>query len=281
MKYSQLLRAASVVLFTASLEAADWADLRQILSRPRAFPEQRAASASRHAAAGRATLVTDGDTVLPFIVNRNGIVSKIRLINMETREVNTELFLVDDEGFDREIEFRGRGKVASVRAALPPLGALTLETTGTGDAVLAWGFLDAGNNAVAISVSLELASDAGTYAVGYPAQYVNDKRVRVSYDNTGGVSTEINVINLNFEPVQANVVVRGEDGASQYSGTERIPDSGAIGFAPAEVARQAQNARGTVEFTIPATTRFGIAAVAVQFFERGGVNILTGFSTLE
>ena len=269
------------------VEAADRTRLKELLSRRRSTTQPEAekfaprdARLAYQVSRQRATLVTSADVVLPFILNAEGITTRIRFVNMENQPAEFELFFVDDEGFEAEVDIKGRGTVSGIKATVAVGGGLTIETTGTGDDQLVWAFFDAGRNKLGATVTIEVAEEQGTYGASYSAQFLGDTKIRASFDNTGGADSEVDIINVNTEDAEVAITVRGEDGSAILSTTASLSALGAIGFVPAEEARGARNARGTVELSVPANSRGGLAVVVVQFFESGFLTLLPGFATV-
>jgi hypothetical protein len=282
---------ASLLLLCAATtlvaEAADRSKLKELLSRRR-DPAKTAtrfapkdARLAYQAARQRATLVTSADVVLPFVLNGEGITTRIRLVNMEDQPVELEMLFVDDFGVGAEVDIKGKGFVPTVKTTLAAGGSFTIETSGTGDEQLVWAFFDAGRNNVGATATIEVAEEQGTYGASYSAQYLGDTRVLASFDNTNGADSEISIISTDVdEEVEVSIRLRKEDGSPILATTGSIPPLGAVGFVPADEDSGAENVRGSVEISIPSDSRGGLAVVVVQFFESGFLTLLPGFSTV-
>lgn len=251
-------------------------ELRQLLKRPRvAKPKGQV----RGASAFRDTFITDSDVVFPFVVNADGLTTKLQLINFEAKEVEYEIFFVDDEGFPVRLPIRDRGNVSSFKARISNLGSTTIETTATGDLTIAWAFFDAGTNKVAGNAVLELDTEIGIFGASYPSQYFGDKRVKAYFDNTRGDETDFSIVNISTTDAQVAVTLRGEDGSSLRAETIAVPSLGVTNYTPADVAEGARNARGTIDLVYPAGQRGGVAVMGIHFFANdGGLTFHPGFT---
>ncbi|MBL8219219.1 MAG: hypothetical protein JNL62_08310 [Bryobacterales bacterium] len=278
-------RIGSLVVFSAlcavAAEAAGQADLRRLLRQRGSDVKKEKVGRGAKTNLGRAALVTDGDFVMPFIANGDGLRTRIRLLNMENKAVDLELFFIDDDGFDAPVDLRDLGTVENVRLRIPARGVTTVETNARGDDQVVWSFFDAGTNRIAAAVSVEIEGEDGLLGVSYPATHFEDYVTETFFDNTEGSETEISVINLDTRDSTIRVIVRDVDGRQIHTSTRDVAGFGAAGFVPADAVRAARGARGSVEFQQSDSSKAGVAVVAVQFFDSGAINIFPGFSVLE
>jgi hypothetical protein len=251
-------------------------ELRQLLKRPRVAKAK--SGEARQASAFRDTFITDSDVVFPFVVNADGLTTKIQLINFEAREVEYEIFFVDDEGFPVRLPIRDRGNVSSFKARLNNQGATTIETSGTGDLTIAWAFFDAGTAKVAGNAMLELATEQGTFGASYVAQFLGDKRVRAYFDNREDADTDISIVNVSTNDARVNFTLRGEDGSSLLSDSFTVTSLGAANMTPSDLTARARGVRGTLDAIYPAGQRGGLAVVAIRFYPEGGLVFMPGFT---
>lgn len=270
-----------VTLCISAASAAGTDDLRRLLrQRGQNTTKENAVRGARTSLA-RAVLVSDGDFIMPFIANGEGLRTRIRLLNMETEAVDLDLFFVDDDGFDTPVDLKDLGSVENVRLRIPARGVTTIETNARGDDYVVWGFFDAGNARVAATVSVEISGEDGLIGVSYPATHFEDFITATVFDNTEGSDTEVSVINLDTNGSEIRVIVRDAGGRQIHTSTRNIPGFGAAGFVPADAASAAQGARGSVEFRQRDGSKAGVAVVAVQFYDSGAFNIFPGFAVLE
>ncbi len=274
-----------MVLFAAfcamAAEAAGHEDLRRLLRQRGQNTAKENPARGARTSMGRAALVTEGDFVMPFIANGEGLRTRIRLLNMENSDVDLDLFFIDDDGFDAPIDLKDRGTVDNVKLRIPARGVTTIETNARGDDQVVWSFFDAGNARIAATVSVEISGEDGLLGVSYPATHFEDYVTETFFDNTEGSETEISVINLDTGDSSIRVIVRDADGRQIHTSTSDIPGFGAAGFVPADAVRTARGARGSVEFRQRDDSKAGVAVVALQFFDSGAINIFPGFSVLE
>jgi hypothetical protein len=278
-------RIGSLVVFSAlcavAAEAAGQDDLRRLLRQRGQSTSKEKAWRGAKSNLGRAALVTDGDFVMPFIANGDGLRTRIRLMNMENRDVDLELFFIDDDGFDAPVDLKDLGTVENLRLRIPARGVTTVETNARGDDQVVWSFFDAGTARIAATVSVEIEGEDGLLGASYPATHFEDYVTETFYDNTEGTETEISVINLDTRDSAIRVVVRDAEGRRIHTSTRDIPGFGAAGFVPGDAVRAARGARGSVEFQQSGNSKAGVAVVAIQFFDSGAINIFPGFSILE
>ncbi|MBL8211565.1 MAG: hypothetical protein JNK87_12665 [Bryobacterales bacterium] len=263
-------------LFTSHAAAMEPSELRQLLKRPRVAKFKGEA---REASGFRDTFITDSDIAFPFVVNGDGVATKLQLINFEAREVEYEIFFLDDEGFPIRLPIRDRGNVSSFKARISNLGSTTIETTATGDLTIAWAFFDAGTNKVAGNAVLELGTELGIFAASYPAQFFGDKRVKAYFDNTRDNETDFSIVNISTSDAEVAVTLRGEDGSSMKAETIRITSLGVANYTPADASHAARGARGTIDISYPAGQRGGVAVLGIQFYSGdGGLVFHPGFT---
>lgn len=277
-------RFGSLVVFAAlcavAAQAAAPDDLRRLL-RQRGQATKHDAARGAKTNLGRAALVTDGDFVMPFVANGDGLRTRIRMLNMENKAVDLELFFIDDDGFDAAIDLKDLGLKQSLQLRIPARGLTTVETSARGDDQVVWSFFDAGTNRIAATVSVEIEGQDGLLGVSYPATHFEDYVTETFFDNTEGSETEISVINLDTRDSTIRVIVRDDEGRQIHTSTRDIAGFGAAGFVPADAVRAARGARGSVEFQQRDSSKAGVAVVALQFFDSGAINIFPGFSVLE
>ncbi|MFN7932796.1 MAG: hypothetical protein U0R19_05680 [Bryobacteraceae bacterium] len=278
-------RIGSLVVFAALCAAAAQAagpeDLRRLLRQRGQTTAKDDTARGAKTNLGRAALVTDGDFVMPFVANGDGLRTRIRMLNMENKAVDLELFFIDDDGFDAAMDLKDLGRKQSVKLRIPARGLTTVETTARGDDQVVWSFFDAGTNRIAATVSVEIEGQDGLLGVSYPATHFEDYVTETFFDNTDGSETEISVINLDTRDSTIRVIVRDDEGRQIHSSTRDIAGFGAAGFVPADAVRAARGARGSVEFQQRDSSKAGVAVVALQFFDSGAINIFPGFSVLE
>ncbi|MBI4910732.1 MAG: hypothetical protein HY820_44370 [Acidobacteria bacterium] len=219
-----------------------------------------------------------GDAFMPYILNGEGAVTKIRFLNMENEPVEFDFFFVGDDGFANSVELKDLTKVSSIRATIPANGATTIETSGRGDDQVSWAFFDAGKSKIATTVSVELNDGGFINGSSYPASNVLERVVRVPFDNTTGSDSGINFVNLDDVEAVLTVTVRDIDGNQIYLGTIRVPDLGAGDFYPIDVTDQAEGIRGSIEVAIPSNSIGGVAVNGIRFFDKGGIDLYPGFA---
>lgn len=281
------MRICTFFLLSASLFGATRDDLRRLVKERKTAP--RAASAHTSSAHTRAAgkidrlrnvVISSGDVVMPFIVNADFLRTRIRLVNLEKKDVEFELLFVADDGGEASIDLKDRGLVDAVKGKLAPLGVTTLETTATGEETVVWAFFDANGANIAATVSVELEEDIGIYGASYSALHLLDPKVTTLFDNTEGHDTEISIVNLNTVEANVTLVVRDAEGRTLNTQTQKFGGLNAGGFAPADEVRASRGARGTVECSVDPASKAGVAAMAVQFFERGGITFFPGFALI-
>lgn len=230
----------------------------------------------------RAVFVGVGDAVMPYVLNGDGAVSKIRLINMEPRPVDFQLFFVGDDGSAATVELKDLTKVSKLSATIPANGATTIETSGratNGNDQVVWAFFDASKARIATTLSVEL-NDGGFFnGSSYPASNVLENIARAPYDNSPGSDSGVNIVNLDPDrSVPLAITVRDIDGNTLYTGTKTVSSLGATDFYPADVTDTTKNARGSIEVSVAAGFTGGVAINGIRFFDKGGIDLFPGFA---
>jgi len=228
----------------------------------------------------RSVLVSDGDVVLPYILNGDGLRSRIHLMNLEASDVEMELFFVDDEGFAVDVDMKDRGLVDAVKLKIAAHGTATLETSAKGESSPVWAFFDAGSAKIGASVTLDITDNGVLWGATYSALHYADQRVAAVFDNTAGSDCEISIVSISDVEETVAIVVRDADGKQIHKTTAKLPPYGALGFTPADATRAAINIRGSVEAFVEGRSSGGVGLLSVQFYDKGGINFLPGFTYL-
>ena len=237
-------------------------------------PNTAAAKQTRN----RNIFVGVGDAFMPYILNGEGAVTKIRLLNMETRPVSFTLYFVGDDGGPSNVELKDLTKVSKIDANIPASGSTTIETSGRGKDQVLWAFFDADDARIGATVSVELNDGGFINGSSYPASNVLESLVRVPFDTTPGSDSGVNLVNLDVIDAVVTVIVRDIDGNVLYSGTIELPALGATDFYPLDVTDKAAGIRGSVEVSIPFNSEGGVAVNGIRFFDKGGIDLYPGFA---
>lgn len=256
-----------------TLEAAEQTGLRRM-------KRSTGANQSSPVKGGRSRnlFVTNANAAMPFIFNGEGLWSRMRLVNLETRSVDFEVFFVNDNGSDASVDIKDIGVVASVKGTVQALGTATIDTSGAGNDQIAWAFVDAGGALLTSTVSVEYLDGGFTYGASYAATNVLERKTIVPFDTTDGNDVEVSVVNLNSNAMDINIIIRDGAGQQLASQTKTLDALGAFGFVPTDAVETAKNIRGTVEFSIDPNATGGLGVVNTQYFAKGGFNLFTGFS---
>jgi hypothetical protein len=272
--------AAALLLLAVAAPGADRTGLRRSGKGIRTQVKKPSAGRSAVRDRARSVLISDGDVVLPYILNGDGLRSRIHLMNLDSTEVDLELYFVDDEGFGVEVDLKERGAADTVKVRIAPHGTATLETSGQGDNPPAWAFFDAGTARIGASVSLDITDNGVVWGATYSALHYADQRVSAVFDNTSGSDCEISIVSISDKEENVTIVVRDADGKELHKTTAALAPYGAMGFTPAQSTRAAINIRGSVEAFIEGESTGGVGVLSVQFYDQGGINFLPGFTYL-
>lgn len=259
-------------LFAASLAGAQTI-ANTISALPAVSPEQ--AAGKTIPGAPRNAVVQPGDGVLPVLMNGPGLRSVIQLVNLEDRIVDYQIFFVSGDGRSASMPIGDKGIVGQLQGVILPNSSIEMSTTGTGDTQTCWALaLSAGR--IATQFSLQERDSQGVWRSSTQlGSNSSVKKVRLVFDNTQNYATTAVLTNVNTEGnTLLSVTVRntkGEElGGGQYS--MAALNQYAIRLADEYPATIGQ--RGTLEISIPSSSRFGVGLMGVRMHNNGSFDLL-------
>lgn len=101
----------------------------------------------------------------------------------------------------------------------------------------------------------------------------SSKKVVGLYDNIDS-DTQISVVNFNTDEVTVTAVVRDEAGKELFREDVKMPGLNAMGYFPSDASSETAGKRGSVEFSVPGTTRGGLSVVSTRFYDAGALDNL-------
>jgi len=229
--------------------------------------------------AARSVGVSVSDVVIPYITDGDGYRTVMRFTNLETRDVEIEIFFVGDDGKPATITLTGDRKTSGLRGTIPALGSQTIITAGTAEeSQIAWSFFSAPDARIAATVTIDEKVGETWRGSTYPASNFLTKKAISVFDHTDNSDSQISLVNVSTTEVVVTAIIRGVDGKELFKEDVKMAPLNAIGYYPVDAVPELKGRRGTVEFTIPAATRGGIGVLNTRFYDAGGLDNLPSVS---
>jgi serine/threonine-protein kinase len=209
-----------------------------------------------------------GGTLAQVAVN-GGWQTTFTLVNTGATAATATLKFFDDSGAPLALPLTSlsSGELGSVATLTLPLAAgasVVIQTQGD-------------DGAAEVTGSAQLSADGGSVSdfaifrynptqqeAAVPPALTSTSNLLV-FDNTNGLATGVAVANPGAQPLSATVTARDETGAVLGTGTIQLPAFGHRQFMLTDAENggfaQAQNLRGTVEFTPPSGTSLAVLGI--------------------
>ena len=235
-------------------------------------------------AASQPMIITQtSDTAIPFITNGDGLRTRVTLLNLEATAATYQITFIDSDGRTYNVPWTDRNPVGTIRGTIQPNSMVEFLTTGAGDITTGWSLASATGARVVFSAHNELITADGSWssATYYPGN-ANSKRQKIRFDNRDGFVTNLIFTNHNVTAVAVTITIRDAngkelgtiDGASMAAINQYRIDL--VNDFPATVGTL-----GTVEFSIPTTSRSGMSVLGLRLNSSSGeIDLIDSFSTV-
>jgi len=221
--------------------------------------------------ASRSVVVQATDAVLPVLLNGDGMRSIIRMVNLENSTADYMINFMDKDGAAMAFPLEGRQAATALRGTIPANAVLELKSTGRGPTVSGWAIALSTSARISTSVTLQdLAADRELRSSTHHASNASVKKMRASFDNTNGTVTKVVFSNVNVTgPTPLTVIVRDTTGAELGRASYVMAAWGQYNIGATDVTASAEGRSGTIEFSIPQSSEFGIGGVSIRITPTG------------
>jgi hypothetical protein len=216
------------------------------------------------------------DACVPQVAIGGGWKTSFVFVNLdESRASRFRLTLADSQGRDFLTNFVGIGRFTAIEGTVPLNGSLVVETEDSGTLVQGFGVLSTAGasgfegQVAGYAILRQRVVGRPDFEVTVPFSPVTERRMRIAFDNTSGISTGAALVN--FDPSSpANVNARAWDlnGNQIATGIVELGTTGHKAFSVATEFPSTVNQRGVLELASP--NRF-MCGIALRFHPDGAI----------
>jgi hypothetical protein len=199
---------------------------------------------------GRNIVVFPGDDVLAQLANGDGWRTAIVLVNLSAARQQFILDFWRSDGTEWPLAIAGVGTGDRITGSINPGGSVTFETDGRGTLAQGWAELTYDTNAGRIGglgVFRQSVPGRPDFEAVVPLTSLFEKQAVLIYDNTGGFSTGLALVNGHPQnSLTVTAEFRDEAGARYATETITLPPKGQTAFSMPARYSATQGRRGTV-----------------------------------